>query len=169
MPYVCSPTLVLFNDASANHAYRLAPLLTPPPPPIPPLLVYTPRSLGHLPSPFLCIQPKLRPYPPPPTHTHTDASTPPTAAPPTPPRTPMQAPIHYSNVMLVDPVTKRPVRSKFQFIEESDQVVKVRVSKGHYASKAIIPRPMAWKQDKEKEARGGLDRGVLVGGGGLGV
>lgn len=45
------------------------------------------------------------------------------------------SPIHVSNVMLVDPVTKKPTRVGFKFLENGE---KVRVAK---KSKAIIPKP----------------------------
>jgi len=49
-----------------------------------------------------------------------------------------QTPIHYSNVRLVDPVTKQPVRVGWRFLEDG---AKVRVTKGGKASGSVIPRP----------------------------
>ena len=49
-----------------------------------------------------------------------------------------QTPIHYSNVRLVDPVTKQPVRVGWRFLEDG---AKVRVTKGGRASGSVVPRP----------------------------
>eukprot|EP00884_Botryococcus_braunii_P002980 jgi/Botrbrau1/12683/Bobra.67_1s0047.1 len=55
----------------------------------------------------------------------------------------IEAPLHYSNVMLVDPVTNAAVRSGFKYMEDG---TKVRVSRGRNASGSIIPRPEVLKQ-----------------------
>ena len=49
-----------------------------------------------------------------------------------------QTPIHYSNVRLVDPVTKAPVRVAWRYLEDGS---KVRVTRGAKASGAVLPRP----------------------------
>jgi len=55
----------------------------------------------------------------------------------------MEAPMHYSNVMLVDPVNGQPTRIKMGFLEDG---TRVRISK---KSGAIIPKPdMAPNKEK---------------------
>jgi len=49
-----------------------------------------------------------------------------------------EAPIHVSNVMVLDPVTGKPTRVGYTFTDEG---IKVRVSVGKHASGAVIPRP----------------------------
>ena len=49
-----------------------------------------------------------------------------------------QTPIHYSNVRLVDPVTRAPVRVSWRFLEDGS---KVRVTVGKKASGSVVPRP----------------------------
>lgn len=34
----------------------------------------------------------------------------------------LEAPMHYSNVMLVDPVTNKPVRTRFAYLEDGSKV-----------------------------------------------
>ena len=58
--------------------------------------------------------------------------------PPSLPPPPPQTPIHYSNVRLVDPVTKAPVRVAWRYLEDGS---KVRVTRGAKASGAVLPRP----------------------------
>eukprot|EP00873_Tetraselmis_striata_P013923 jgi/Tetstr1/434187/TSEL_023298.t1 len=48
------------------------------------------------------------------------------------------APIQYSNVMLIDPVSGGPVRVKMGFAEDGS---KVRISVGKHATGSAIPRP----------------------------
>ena len=50
----------------------------------------------------------------------------------------MEAPIHYSNVNLVDPVTGAAVRARTRFLDDG---TKVRVTRGRLASGAIVPKP----------------------------
>lgn len=50
----------------------------------------------------------------------------------------MEAPIHYSNVNLVDPETGAPVRVGFKYLDDG---TKVRVTRGQLASGAIVPKP----------------------------
>ena len=54
----------------------------------------------------------------------------------------VEAPIHYSNVNLVDPVSKKPTRVAMRFLEDG---TKVRVSK---RSGTIIPKPEDLKMRK---------------------
>lgn len=49
-----------------------------------------------------------------------------------------QAPIHYSNVQLLDPVNSCPVRCQWRYLEDG---TKVRVTTGQKASGSIVPRP----------------------------
>lgn len=55
-----------------------------------------------------------------------------------PPLPPPQTPIHYSNVRLIDPVTKAPVRVAWRYLEDGS---KVRVTRGARASGSVLPRP----------------------------
>ena len=50
----------------------------------------------------------------------------------------MEAPIHYSNVNLVDPVTGASVRARTRFL---DAGTKVRYTVGRNASGSIVPKP----------------------------
>lgn len=58
----------------------------------------------------------------------------------------VESPLHYSNVMLIDPVTKGPVRSMYRYLEDG---TKVRISKGKLASGSIIPRPEILKERRK--------------------
>lgn len=58
----------------------------------------------------------------------------------------MEAPVHYSNVMLVDPLSKKPVRTCFMF-EDQPPFRRVRKTRGKNATNSIIPWPEKWKQD----------------------
>lgn len=49
----------------------------------------------------------------------------------------VESPLHYSNVALVDPVTKKAVRVAKRFLEDG---TKVRISRGKLASQSIIPK-----------------------------
>eukprot|EP00958_Prasinococcus_capsulatus_P002502 scaffold215_cov423-Prasinococcus_capsulatus_cf.AAC.2 len=46
--------------------------------------------------------------------------------------------VHVSNVSLLDPITRKPVRVSMRFLENGE---KVRISKGKFASGAVIPKP----------------------------
>ena len=50
----------------------------------------------------------------------------------------MEAPIHYSNVNLVDPVTGASVRARTRFLDDG---TKVRYTVGRNASGSIVPKP----------------------------
>ncbi|KAG0499888.1 hypothetical protein HPP92_004142 [Vanilla planifolia] len=50
----------------------------------------------------------------------------------------VEAPLHVSNVQVLDPVTGKPCKIGYRFMEDG---TKVRVSRGQQASGAIIPRP----------------------------
>ena len=58
--------------------------------------------------------------------------------------------MHYSNVMLVDPVSKKPVRTIFRYLPDG---TKVRLSLGKDAAGHIIPIP---QQKDELEGKYGL-------------
>lgn len=62
----------------------------------------------------------------------------------------LEAPVHYSNCMLIDPTDDKPCRVGFKYLEDGK---KVRVSK---RSGAIIPRPAILTAKKPAEA-GPLD------------
>ncbi|KAG5592418.1 hypothetical protein AABB24_014522 [Solanum stoloniferum] len=50
----------------------------------------------------------------------------------------VEAPLHVSNVQVVDPVTGKPTKVGIRYLEDGS---KVRVSRGIGASGSIIPRP----------------------------
>ncbi|KAL8138974.1 hypothetical protein V2J09_004975 [Rumex salicifolius] len=50
----------------------------------------------------------------------------------------VEAPLHVSNVQVVDPVTGKPCKVGVRYLEDG---TKVRVSRGIGASESIIPRP----------------------------
>jgi hypothetical protein len=58
----------------------------------------------------------------------------------------VESPIAYSNVSLIDPVTKAPVKVAWRYLEDGS---KVRVTRGSLASGSIIPRPEILKQRKK--------------------
>ncbi len=62
----------------------------------------------------------------------------------------VKAPVHYSNVMLVDPVSKKPVRTIFRYLPDG---TKVRLSLSKDAAGHIIPIP---QQKDELEGKYGL-------------
>lgn len=58
----------------------------------------------------------------------------------------VESPISYSNVSLIDPVTKAPVKVSWRYLGDGS---KVRVTRGNLASGSIIPRPEVLKQRKK--------------------
>lgn len=50
----------------------------------------------------------------------------------------IEKPIAYSNVALIDPVTKAPCRTSWRYLEDG---TKVRITRGKLASGSSIPRP----------------------------
>nr|CAN79442.1 hypothetical protein VITISV_006153 [Vitis vinifera] len=50
----------------------------------------------------------------------------------------VEAPLHASNVQVLDPATQKPVKIGIRYLEDG---TKVRVSRGEGASGSIIPRP----------------------------
>lgn len=48
-----------------------------------------------------------------------------------------EMPVHVSNVMVMDPVTGKPAKIGWKYLEDG---TKVRVSRGYHASGAVIPR-----------------------------
>ncbi|EPS68677.1 hypothetical protein M569_06092 [Genlisea aurea] len=50
----------------------------------------------------------------------------------------IEAPLHVSNVQVIDPVTGKPIKVGTKYLEDG---TKVRVSRGIGASGSIIPRP----------------------------
>lgn len=63
----------------------------------------------------------------------------------------MEAPLHVSNVAVLDPQTRRPVRVGFRFDEEGNRV---RVSRGSFASGEVIPRPEVLKERSKPRLAG---------------
>ncbi|KAL8100787.1 hypothetical protein AgCh_032870 [Apium graveolens] len=55
----------------------------------------------------------------------------------------VEAPLHVSNVQIVDPVTGKPCKVGIRYLEDGS---KVRVSRGIGASGSIIPRPEILKE-----------------------
>jgi len=58
----------------------------------------------------------------------------------------VESPIAYSNVSLIDPVTKHPVKVAWRYLEDG---TKVRVTRGNLASGSIIPRPEVLTQRRK--------------------
>ncbi|KAL5711274.1 hypothetical protein ACHQM5_021748 [Ranunculus cassubicifolius] len=50
----------------------------------------------------------------------------------------VEAPLHVSNVQVLDPVTGKPCKTGIKYLEDGS---KVRVSRGNGTSGAIVPRP----------------------------
>ena len=51
----------------------------------------------------------------------------------------LQSPLHYSNVMLADPVTGRPVRAAWRYLEDGTKVVlKLSYKSKHYAMLFVL-------------------------------
>ncbi|CAG9461154.1 unnamed protein product [Pedinophyceae sp. YPF-701] len=73
----------------------------------------------------------------------------------------VEQPIHYSNVALLDPVTKQPCRVKWMSVEEDDgSVSRVRVSMGKQATRSIIELPPDMEEEEVKSkllSKGPLD------------
>ncbi|KAM3312206.1 hypothetical protein ACQJBY_032281 [Aegilops geniculata] len=58
----------------------------------------------------------------------------------------IEAPLHVSNVQVIDPVTGKPCKTTYKYLPDG---TKVRVSRGMYASGAVIPRPEILKERKK--------------------
>nr|XP_029116945.1 uncharacterized protein LOC105032703 isoform X3 [Elaeis guineensis] len=58
----------------------------------------------------------------------------------------IEAPLHVSNVQVLDPVTGRPCKIGYKYLEDG---TKVRISRGQQASGALIPRPEILKQRRK--------------------
>ncbi|GBF92466.1 mitochondrial carrier protein [Raphidocelis subcapitata] len=82
----------------------------------------------------------------------------------------MEAPLHYSNVMVLDPVTSKPVRTRWVFDVEAGQ--KLRLTRGKGASRSVLYPPAPHKAhpgpDTPGRRFGGRGRGGALGGG-LGI
>lgn len=68
-------------------------------------------------------------------------------------RIPSEAPLHISNVAIVDPVDGKPCRIKYQYTEDGE---KVRVSK---RSGRIVPKPAELTDRKDFKSRSGYPEG----------
>ncbi|ONK70889.1 uncharacterized protein A4U43_C04F2570 [Asparagus officinalis] len=58
----------------------------------------------------------------------------------------VEAPLHVSNVQVLDPVSGKPCKIGFRFMEDG---AKVRIARGQEASGAIIPRPEILKMRRK--------------------
>lgn len=58
----------------------------------------------------------------------------------------VESPIAYSNVSLLDPVTKSPVKVSWRYLEDG---TKVRVTRGKLSSGSVVPRPEVLKQRRK--------------------
>nr|CAD1839329.1 unnamed protein product [Ananas comosus var. bracteatus] len=58
----------------------------------------------------------------------------------------IEAPLHVSNVQVLDPVTGRPCKIGYKYLEDG---AKVRVSRGQEASGAVILRPEILKERRK--------------------
>jgi hypothetical protein len=85
-------------------------------------------------------------------HLATTSSTPPSL----PPKSINQAPLHYSNVMILDPITNKPVRTRWVFDAEAGQ--KLRLTRGKGASRSVIYPPAPHKTHPGPDTRGGWGR-----------
>lgn len=70
----------------------------------------------------------------------------------------VESPLHISKLSLLDPVTGRPCRVAFKFLEDG---TKVRVSRGSSASGQIIPRPDILKERRKPRPTDGSQVGQL--------
>ncbi len=94
---------------------------------------------------------------------------------------PVQVPLQYSNVALIDPVTSAPVRSTWRYLSDGTKVrtvalvlttrrcrnwvprphmsfhLQVRVSRGKQASGSVIPRPEVLLQRRKPRPLPGAD------------
>ncbi|KAK8945978.1 hypothetical protein KSP40_PGU012489 [Platanthera guangdongensis] len=60
----------------------------------------------------------------------------------------VEAPLHVSNVLVLDPVSGRPCKIGYRFMEDG---TKVRISRGREASGEIIPRPEILKMRRKPQ------------------
>ncbi|KAJ1274106.1 hypothetical protein BS78_05G037200 [Paspalum vaginatum] len=58
----------------------------------------------------------------------------------------IEAPLHVSNVQVVDPVTGKPCKVGYKYLEDG---TKVRFARGMNASGAVIPRPEILKERRK--------------------
>ncbi|KAG6532135.1 hypothetical protein ZIOFF_005973 [Zingiber officinale] len=58
----------------------------------------------------------------------------------------IEAPLHVSNVQVLNPVTGKPCKTGYKYLEDG---TKVRVSRGLSASGAVIPRPEILKERRK--------------------
>ncbi|XP_042392861.1 50S ribosomal protein L24-like [Zingiber officinale] len=58
----------------------------------------------------------------------------------------IEAPLHVSNVQVLDPVTRKPCKTGYKYLEDG---TKVRVSRGLATSGAVIPRPEILKERRK--------------------
>ncbi|RRT74901.1 hypothetical protein BHE74_00037519 [Ensete ventricosum] len=65
----------------------------------------------------------------------------------------IEAPLHVSNVQVLDPVTGKPCKIGYKYLEDGS---KVRVSRGLAASEAIIPRPEILKERRKPRPNIGM-------------
>lgn len=72
----------------------------------------------------------------------------------------VESPVHYSNVSLVDPVTGRPVRASWRFLEDG---TRVRVTRGRGSSASIVPRPEVLTQRAKPRSASAGARDTPVG------
>lgn len=50
----------------------------------------------------------------------------------------VESPVHYSNVALLDPSTRQPVRVEWRYLEDGSRV---RETRGRRASRSVVPMP----------------------------
>ncbi|XP_072967825.1 uncharacterized protein [Typha angustifolia] len=58
----------------------------------------------------------------------------------------IEAPLHVSNVQVLDPVTGKPCKIGYKYLEDG---TKVRVSRGQQTSGSVIPRPEILKERRK--------------------
>ncbi|KIY97348.1 50S ribosomal protein L24 [Monoraphidium neglectum] len=63
----------------------------------------------------------------------------------------MEAPVHYSNVMVLDPITSKPVRTRWVYDAEAGQ--KLRLTRGKLSSRSVIYPPELHKTHPGPDTR----------------
>jgi hypothetical protein len=64
----------------------------------------------------------------------------------------MESPVHYSNVMVLDPITRRPVRTRWVY--DADTGEKMRQTRGRHASRSVLHAPAPHKAHPGPDTRG---------------
>ena len=60
----------------------------------------------------------------------------------------MQAPLHYSNVQLLDPQTKKPVRIGYRFLDDGTKVCAALRERRGCLEPAVVVSGIPWTADR---------------------